>query len=98
MTSMSDVYDNVIFVLSRLATLMKTYNDKMVHERDHPKDYVKTHQWSRPDYIEIGTPSKGGVMKIHFDITNPEETEALIISAEKKMRLAKKLRGEPDGK
>ena len=33
---------------------------------------------SNTDSIEIGTPSKGGVLKVYFNANNPEEAEAKI--------------------
>ncbi len=34
-----------------------------------------------PDSIELGTPSKGGALKIYFDASNPEETKTRIDNA-----------------
>jgi hypothetical protein len=38
---------------------------------------------ARPDSIEIGTPSKGGVLKVYFDASNPEEMMELISNAKR---------------
>lgn len=34
-----------------------------------------------PDSVEIGTPSKGGVIKIYFNADDPKRAEERIISA-----------------
>lgn len=40
------------------------------------------HKNDRPDSCEIGTPSKGGAVKVYFDASKPEaETKALIDAA-----------------
>lgn len=39
------------------------------------------HKQERPDSIEIGTPSKGGALKVYFNAARPDETEQLIRNA-----------------
>ena len=34
-----------------------------------------------PDSIEIGTPSKGGAIKVYGDFSNPEEFKKKIVAA-----------------
>jgi hypothetical protein len=34
-----------------------------------------------PDSIELGTPSKGGVLKVYFDSSKPEDAKARISNA-----------------
>ncbi len=43
------------------------------------EEQIHKHLNDRPDSIEIGTPSKGGTIKIHFDAKSElKEIEALI--------------------
>ena len=48
----------------------------------HFGEVVTKHVNDRPDSIEIGTPAKGGAVKIYFNAKAPEEeTNALIDAA-----------------
>jgi hypothetical protein len=47
---------------------------------------VISHTTVRPDSLEIGTPSKGGVTKIYFDSGDP-------VDSERRIREAFRLRG-----
>jgi hypothetical protein len=35
----------------------------------------------RTDSVELGTPSKGGAMKVYFDASNPDEAKMLVDNA-----------------
>jgi len=35
----------------------------------------------RTDSVELGTPSKGGAMKVYFDAANPDEARTLVDNA-----------------
>lgn len=35
----------------------------------------------RTDSVELGTPSKGGAMKVYFDASNPDEAKTLVDNA-----------------
>lgn len=49
---------------------------------------------SRTDSVEIGTPSKGGVLKVYFDSGEPKEkVEARITNAANALRFANSERG-----
>lgn len=50
------------------------------------ENIINIHKNERSDSFEIGTPSKGGVIKIYFNSENKEEAEQLI---KKAMRLRK---------
>jgi hypothetical protein len=39
------------------------------------------HRYENPDSIEIGTPSKGGVIKVYGDFINPEAFKLKIDNA-----------------
>lgn len=43
------------------------------------------------DSIEIGTPGKGGVLKVRFNAGNPEEADRLIRSAYERLQLSREL-------
>jgi hypothetical protein len=43
----------------------------------------------RPDSIELGTPGKGGVLKVYFDASNYDEAQELIENATKILAYAK---------
>lgn len=53
----------------------------------------------RTDSVEIGTPSKGGALKVYFDSSNTDEAKALIDSAVVVRRYAQAqlLEGPPNG-
>jgi hypothetical protein len=52
---------------------MVDFQHKHVHFTDHTTD--------RPDSIEIGTPSKGGTLKVYFDASRPVEADTLVARA-----------------
>jgi hypothetical protein len=43
----------------------------------------------RPDIIEIGTPGKGGTIKLHFDARNTDEMEKLYAAAKNLLIMAR---------
>ena len=43
--------------------------------------HIHENKENRPDSITIGTPSKGGEVKIYFNAAKPEEINALIDAA-----------------
>jgi hypothetical protein len=43
---------------------------------------------ARPDSIEIGTPGKGGVLKVYFDASNPAEMMEIIENAKRGLLFA----------
>jgi hypothetical protein len=43
---------------------------------------------ARPDSIELGTPGKGGVLKVYFDAANPQEMEEIIFNAKRGLAMA----------
>jgi hypothetical protein len=51
--------------------------------------YLHKQQW--PDSIEIGTPSKGGGLKIYFNASNPEETDDRIKKAYEALKRAREM-------
>jgi hypothetical protein len=56
------------------------------------EEQIHKHVNDRPDSIEIGTPSKGGTVKIHFDAkADIKETEALIERGFQARQIAKNL-------
>jgi len=52
---------------------------------------ITTHVNVRPDSIEIGTPSKGGALKIYFDAGDPLDSEHRIREAFRLRELAQSL-------
>jgi hypothetical protein len=46
-----------------------------------------------PDSIEIGTPAKGGAVKIYGDFNKPEEFEVKVANAERVKRYAQERLG-----
>jgi hypothetical protein len=58
---------------------------------------VKLNVERRKDSIEIGTPSKGGALKVYYDSSNPEEGKGLIDNAIEVRRYAqeKLMQGGP---
>jgi hypothetical protein len=54
---------------------MVDFHHEHIHKTDHSAD--------RPDSIEIGTPSKGGTLKVYFDASKPAEADLLIAQAVK---------------
>ena len=46
-----------------------------------------------PDSIEVGTPAKGGVFKVYFDASKPDETKIRIDNAAKALAYANEVRG-----
>jgi hypothetical protein len=42
--------------------------------------HIHENKESRPDSIEIGSPSKGGVLKVYFNATSPAEDIQTIIN------------------
>lgn len=49
------------------------------------------HISNRPDSLEIGTPGKGGSLKIYFDASHEQEADELIRSAYRRLELARQL-------
>jgi hypothetical protein len=49
------------------------------------------HITNRPDSLEIGTPGKGGSLKIYFDSSREQEADELIRSAYRRLELARQL-------
>jgi len=43
--------------------------------------HIHENKENRPDSITIGTPSKGGEVKVYFNAARPEEINALIDAA-----------------
>jgi hypothetical protein len=52
---------------------MVDFHHEHIHKTDRSGD--------RPDSIEIGTPSKGGTLKVYFDANRPEDANALVARA-----------------
>ena len=52
---------------------MVDFRHEHIHKTDRSGD--------RPDSIEIGTPSKGGTLKVYFDAARPEDANALVARA-----------------
>ena len=42
---------------------------------------IESHVMVRPDSLELGTPSKGGVLKVYFDSGDPIDSERRIREA-----------------
>ena len=42
---------------------------------------IESHVMVRPDSLELGTPSKGGVLKVYFDSGDPVDSERRIREA-----------------
>jgi hypothetical protein len=45
------------------------------------EEQIHRHVNDRPDSITIGTPSKGGELKVYFNAEKPAEAEALLVNA-----------------
>ena len=43
--------------------------------------HIHENKENRPDSLTVGTPSKGGEIKVYFNAARPEETNALIDAA-----------------
>lgn len=54
--------------------------------------YLHKQQW--PDSIEIGTPSKGGGLKVYFNASDTEETKERLQKAWDALKRARELAGE----
>lgn len=52
---------------------MVDFQHKHVHFNDHTGE--------RPDSVELGTPARGGAVKVYFDASKPQEAEVLIAQA-----------------
>ena len=52
---------------------MVDFHHEHIHKTDRSGD--------RPDSIEIGTPSKGGTLKVYFDAARTDDANALIARA-----------------
>jgi hypothetical protein len=52
---------------------MVDFHHEHIHKTDHSGD--------RPDSIEMGTPSKGGTLKVYFDASRPVEADTLVARA-----------------
>jgi hypothetical protein len=48
-----------------------------------PEDLIHIHRHENPDSIEIGTPSRGGALKIYGDFSNVESFKIKILNAVK---------------
>jgi hypothetical protein len=52
---------------------MVDFQHSHTHYFDRSKD--------RPDSIEMGTPSKGGTLKVYFDASRPDDANLLVARA-----------------
>lgn len=48
---------------------------------ENEKQVINKHINERSDSFEIGTPSKGGAIKVYFNVQNPDEAKKLISEA-----------------
>ena len=56
-------------------------------------EQVVVNETGWPDSIEIGSPSKGGILKAYFNAGRPEETKERIANAHVALEQARKLMG-----
>jgi hypothetical protein len=59
------------------------------------ENQIHIHKNENPDSIELGTPSKGGAIKVYGDYSNLDEFKAKLANAAKLRTHANELLGNP---